>query len=334
MKNIFLILFMIFAYQAQAQKQCVAVSVVGSDIVVSIQETVGVPFILGTSDIYINTGGLRYTKTGVGKLVSATSLLPTPTYSVDVIERSVGQLAISILDNNGSLTVSGTARDIIKIPITGSGSPIPGSRTDNIFSIEATNPIPKLCTPQALPLEWLSFKANVFTTQVGSKVALEWSTASEKDVKAFRVERSGDGKDFQQIGEEIAPQFKTGSHTYTASDEKPLSGVSYYRIRETDIDSKTSVTKILSVNIDKQKQTSKFTFYPNPIDKSTPLSILTDVQEEYIFRVIDMTGRTIYNAKLQGNSELKNLKLGASGTYLYEIVSGDQHISGKIFVAE
>lgn len=184
-----------------------------------------------------------------------------------------------------------------------------------------------------LPLEWLSFKANPINTPTGIKVALDWSTASEKDVKNFEVERSEDGKVFKKIGEPLPASNTVGNHSYSALDEKPLSGISYYRIRQTDFDDKFSLSKIQSVNLSNQKSKGKFTFFPNPIHKGTPLSILTDVQGEYSFKVIDLTGRLVYNAKLQGNAELENLKL-AGGTYLYQILSNDQSLLGKIFVAE
>ena len=184
-----------------------------------------------------------------------------------------------------------------------------------------------------LPLEWLSFKATPITADGANKVALAWETAAEKDVVDFNVERSDDGKVFTKIGVAIPAHNKVTKSSYTAYDDKPLSGVSYYRIRQTDVDGKTSVTKIESVTLNSKKAVGKFTFYPNPIQKGTPLSILTDVQGGFDFKVIDMTGRVMYNQKLQGNTELKGLTL-AGGTYLYEILSGEQRISGKIFVAE
>ncbi len=184
-----------------------------------------------------------------------------------------------------------------------------------------------------LPLEWLSFKATPITNDGANKVALAWETASEKDVVDFNVERSDDGKVFTKIGAAIPATNKVTKSSYTAYDDKPLTGVSYYRIRQTDTDGKTTVTKIESVTLNSKKAVGKFTFYPNPIQKGTPLSILTDVQGGYDFKVIDMTGRVMYNQKLQGSTELKGLNL-AGGTYLYEILSGEQRVSGKIFVAE
>ena len=188
-------------------------------------------------------------------------------------------------------------------------------------------------TASLLPVEWLTFKASPINTPTGTKVALDWTTATEKNVKNYEVERSEDGKVFKKIGDALPASNTVGNHSYSALDEKPLLGISYYRIRQTDYDGKTSITKTQSISIANEKSKGKFTFYPNPIQKGTPLSILTDVQGEYSFKVIDLTGRIVYNAKLQGNSELENMIL-SGGTYLYQILSGDQHITGKIFVAD
>ena len=203
---------------------------------------------------------------------------------------------------------------------------------DNSFALVPLDGLP-VTSQIVLPLEWLSFKATPITADGANKVALAWETASEKNVVDFNVERSDDGKVFTKIGAAIPATNKVTKSSYTAYDDKPLSGVSYYRIRQTDTDGRTTVTKIESVTLNSKKAVGKFTFYPNPIQKGTPLSILTDVQGGFDFKVIDMTGRVMYNQKLQGSTELKGLTL-AGGTYLYEILSGEQRVSGKIFVAE
>ena len=187
----------------------------------------------------------------------------------------------------------------------------------------------------ALPLEWLSFNAKVVKyEETQLQVALEWVTADEKDVQNFSIERSEDAKTFYTIKKDIAANNTPGKHTYSDIDNRPITGISYYRVRQTDYDGKSTVTKIQSVSLSEQKTIGKFVFYPNPVRRGTPLSILTDVQGEYTFKVIDIAGRIVYFAKLQGgNTELKNLSL-KGGTYFYEVLSGSQHINGKILVAE
>ena len=280
------------------------------------------------------------------ELTSATLPLNVELYTIDLIpvagveepqvftfvngKNDIGPKALPLTLGTLTFKKNNTSNILFDI-VTSVDAPLVTSNFTFIPNAPACNELD--LTSALLPVEWLSFKANAINTPTGSKVALDWSTASEKNVINYEVERSEDGKVFKKIGDELAASNTAGNHSYSALDEKPLSGISYYRIRQTDYDGKTSVTKIQSVNLSNQKSKVKFTFYPNPIQKGTPLSILTDVQGEYSFKVIDLTGRIIYNAKLQGNAELKNMTL-AGGTYLYEILSGDQHITGKIFVAE
>ena len=280
------------------------------------------------------------------ELTSATLPLNVELYTIDLIPVAGVQESQVFTFVNGKNDIGPKA-----LPLTLETLTFKKNNTSNIlFDIVTSDDVPLVTsnftfipnapacneldlTSALLPVEWLSFKANAINTPTGSKVALDWSTASEKNVINYEVERSEDGKVFKKIGDELAASNTAGNHSYSALDEKPLSGISYYRIRQTDYDGKTSVTKIQSVNLSNQKSKVKFTFYPNPIQKGTPLSILTDVQGEYSFKVIDLTGRIVYNAQLQGNAELENLKL-AGGTYLYQILSNDQSLLGKIFVAD
>ena len=279
------------------------------------------------------------------ELTAATTPVSAEFYTIDILPLAgVQELGLITFINGANLSTKNFPWTLGTITFTKDGTP-------NIaFNVAISQDAPQVITgitllnndlscnildltASLLPVEWLTFNASPINTSTGTKVALDWSTASEKDVKNFEVERSEEGKVFKKIGEEIAASNTAGNHNYSALDEKPLTGVSYYRIRQTDYDGKTSLTKIQSVNLSNGKSKSKFTFYPNPIHKGTPLSILTDVQGEYSFKVIDLTGRIVYNAQLQGNAELENLKL-AGGTYMYQILSGDQNLLGKIFVAE
>lgn len=280
------------------------------------------------------------------ELTSATLPLNVELYTIDIIPvagvdetafftfvngiNDIGPKALPLTLGTLNFKKNGTANIVFDLLLSADAPLV----TSNFTFIPNDPTCTDLDLPTALlPLEWLSFKAKPINTPAGTKVALDWSTASEKDVKNFEVERSEDGKVFKKIGEPLPASNTVGNHNYSALDEKPLSGISYYRIRQTDYDGKTSVTKIESVNLSNGKTKGKFTFYPNPIHKGTPLSILTDVEGEYAFKVIDLTGRIVYNAKLKGSSELENMSL-AGGTYLYQILSGDQRITGKIFVAE
>ncbi len=220
---------------------------------------------------------------------------------------------------NYNISVSATCTDITGVPTA---------------PVQFTTPLSFNLYSVTLPLEWLSFNVKSISKPYGiNQITLEWATADEKNIQKFAVERSTDGKFFKTIKDDITPNNTSGKHIYMANDDNPLPGIMYYRIRYTDNAEKTAVSRTQSIILSNDKTEGKFIFYPNPVPKGTPLSILTDVQEEYSIKIIDLTGRVLYNDRLQGNIELKNMPLRA-GTYLYEVLYGHQHLSGKIFIPE
>lgn len=83
-----------------------------------------------------------------------------------------------------------------------------------------------------LPVELLSFTA----TPESDEVLVHWATASELNNAGFHVERSSYGVRFDAIAEvEGIGTAHTVTH-YEAIDSAPLPGLSYYRLRQTDLD--------------------------------------------------------------------------------------------------
>ena len=188
-------------------------------------------------------------------------------------------------------------------------------------------------TSTVLPLEWVYFAASPNYTEEGSKVELFWEIAGAKNVDYFSVERSIDGKNFTKIGSSISTKNASEKKNFDAIDHKPLLGVAYYRIKETDLDGRTIYTSVQSVNVvnPKAKQ-AKFTLSPNPILKNGLLSISTESEELYTLQVMDLMGRVVYNKPLSGSVEVSDLSL-AAGIYVYRILSNEQNMTGKFLVA-
>ena len=188
-------------------------------------------------------------------------------------------------------------------------------------------------TSTVLPLEWVYFAASPNYTDGSSKVELFWEIAGAKNVDNFAVERSNDGKTFTKIGLPISAKNASEKKNFDAIDHKPLLGIAYYRIKETDFDGRTIYTTVQSVNVvnPKAKQ-AKFLLSPNPISKSGPLSISTESEELYTLQVMDLMGRVVYNKPLSGSVEVSDLSL-AAGMYVYRILSNEQNVTGKFLVA-
>lgn len=94
-----------------------------------------------------------------------------------------------------------------------------------------------------LPVSFIGFTA----IRQDNTVQLLWNVAGEKEVMQYEVERSSNGKDFVALGTVRA----TGGDAYAWVDAQPLSGISFYRVRNIDIDGRYKYTGIVRVNTSK-----------------------------------------------------------------------------------
>lgn len=74
---------------------------------------------------------------------------------------------------------------------------------------------------------------------------LDWVTLSEY---GFYVERSSEGKTFEDLGFVRGKGNSTSANNYTFKDENPLMQlISYYRLRQVDFNGKENYTKVIAL---------------------------------------------------------------------------------------
>ena len=168
----------------------------------------------------------------------------------------------------------------------------------NTFYVGSINSV---STP--LPITLISF--NAFPEN--GEVKLEWSTASETDNAFFTIQKSTDGQGWETI------QKVLGSGT-SANDLKiillmiPLliSGISYYRLMQTDIDGKQSFSPIISINLGNKN--ADITVYPNPATSLIKISFPS--AGRYEVSLLNIGGQIMNNSILTTSD---NLVLNVSG---------------------
>ena len=136
-----------------------------------------------------------------------------------------------------------------------------------------------------LPVQLTYFNANKVNN---SLVDLDWSTASEQNSSSFTVERSADGSQFDPVATLPAAGNSSLPLTYTTKDSHPLKGISYYRLKMTNLDGSSIYSEVRIVNI---AATMDLTLYPNPA-ASTAYIGLNDNKALKV-TVIDNTGRAL-----------------------------------------
>ena len=95
-----------------------------------------------------------------------------------------------------------------------------------------------------LPVEFTLFEANV----KGAGIGLEWKTATETNSGYFAIERSTDAKTFKDIGVVKAAGNSLQTLDYSFTDESPLAGTAYYRIRQVDNNGNANLSEMRAVD--------------------------------------------------------------------------------------
>jgi hypothetical protein len=175
-----------------------------------------------------------------------------------------------------------------------------------------------------LPVELVSFEA----WKNGGESILKWITASEKNNAYFVVERSSDGIEFTPVGT-IGGNGNSGIlRTYSFTDEQPLPGDNYYRLKQVDLDGTTSFSKIKIV---RQEDLSDVAIYPNPNNGSFTI-LMTGFEQSYKLCIFDLEGRTIYSCSGSGMRDKIEVNNVGKGIYIARICMDDAVIVKKVLV--
>jgi len=188
------------------------------------------------------------------------------------------------------------------------------ARRNNIGSFSQFG-LGQLSSP--LPVTLLDFDARRLTRQ---KVQVNWQTVFEQNNLGFDVERRLDGESvFTTIGFATTKALNGNSNSqidYSFTDANGYSGISYYRLKQIDRDSRFTYTHIKAVKGLGETQVSVMLF-PNP--NYGQFSIRLDgVNRSFDAIITDMGGKVVKQLRLTNNSNI-NISGLSAGTYLIKI---------------
>ncbi len=185
------------------------------------------------------------------------------------------------------------------------------------------------CNCTVLPVEWFSFTGR----NEGDQNILEWTTASEINNDHFSVERSDEGHNFEKIGNVRGIVNTNEKQNYSFIDTNPFSGINYYRLKQTDYNSKFTYSKIISIN-NQQINKSVISIYPNPSDGEFTVSGLL---HPVIIKIYNILGQEVYSIGMDlhnynrqsvslGESESFKLNLNSLPAGMYFLKAGNAQI--------
>lgn len=180
-----------------------------------------------------------------------------------------------------------------------------------------------------LAVEWLNFSAQ---KNGAHSVLLNWSVQSSFNNDYYEIERSNDGVHFAKIGTVNAVNGANVKQ-YSFTDNLPLNGTNYYRIKQVDKDGSYQYSQTKKVSM--SDVIRHWNIYPNPAKDKATLYSLNNYNKTDI-SVCNLNGKIVYHTTVSNvmanqsiNIPVNNL---SKGVYVIKIVTDKNTDTQKLVV--
>jgi hypothetical protein len=171
-----------------------------------------------------------------------------------------------------------------------------------------------------LPLTLLDWNARLND----NKVLLSWATQMQKNTSHFVIERSTNGKDYDEAVLLFAEGNSDKYTEYSYNDKIPAgsSGVLYYRLRMVDIDGQFKYSTVRVVRLGKTKDALSIATYPNPVQNELRVTVPNNWQDKRIvYEVFNANGQSLKKVINSKSSQTENIGFNdlAAGVYVVKV---------------
>ena len=168
----------------------------------------------------------------------------------------------------------------------------------------------------------------------GKDVQLSWSTNYEKENQHFAVMRAGSDLNFEEIGQVLSQGNSETPQFYTFMDREPLQGISYYQLKNVDINGQATLSDIRSIETNPSGKTISVS--PNPNNGQFSLELAIQKTGNYSIQIVSSEGKVVYQTNLlleSGNHVLPMNKVALlKGTYLVRATNEKTELQEKFVV--
>jgi hypothetical protein len=163
-----------------------------------------------------------------------------------------------------------------------------------------------------LPVSFIGFGSR----QTSKGVELIWNVSGERNVQFYFVERSSTGADFTKLGEVAA----NNATAYSFLDNQPIAGMTFYRIKEVDIDGKSKYSPVVRLNLERN---IALRAYPSPA--TTEVTIEHSATDKGTISITTADGRIVkqIDVKPQMTQSFINTSTLKAGLYVVRFVGAD-----------
>ncbi len=166
-----------------------------------------------------------------------------------------------------------------------------------------------------LPIRLTAFTAKI----IKEGTLLQWNINEMKDIQNHTVQKSTDGVSWSNIGK---LDIQDGVQNYNFTDRSAGGSRVYYRLQQTDVNNRTSLSRMLSVNYG--ASTTVEVTMPTIVTKLIPVNLESPAAETYNFAIYNSMGSLINQRNYQAQAGPNSLQLdlpasSAVGTYVVAV---------------
>jgi hypothetical protein len=246
---------------------------------------------------------------------------------------AVGKANLRVTKNDGALGVN---------PVVYTPSSIVWNSLNNYWEVSLTTSVLGQFRFHAVnPLgSALPVTLGEFTGRKQNKTnVLNWNTITENNCKAFEVQRSINGTDFSAIGM-VNSQAVNGISNlelaYSFVDVNPKEGHNYYRLRQIDLDGKSTYSKQIDLVVNSNG--SVVNVYPNPAKDNVTIDYASNSNASLSLQIIDMSGRVIKQVQtkvaLGNNAMIISLDGVSAGMYQLQLIENNRLTHVQKFIKQ
>ncbi len=214
-------------------------------------------------------------------LFGGTKLLPP--YWVRVVKK--GDNYTGYISSNGSNWV---AVDSVNVSLGNNLYVGVGYATHNSTTGNAVIDSLKVINYGVLPIGIFNFRVE---NQKNKLASINWEVTNPKATDQFTIERSIDGINFNSLLIAAKMNEQSGTLSFSSMDNNPLSGWSYYRIKQSSIDGVIKFSSVAKVSFN----TYTFNISPNPAHDQIFVTYFDDMgaEQKINLRLVNSMGKLI-----------------------------------------
>ena len=172
-----------------------------------------------------------------------------------------------------------------------------------------------------LPVELLYFHA----TCMGDAVQFEWATATETNNEYFTIERSTDAVNYEEVARIQGAGTTSQRSDYSFMADNSNSGMTYYRLRQTDIDGKYEIFAPIAIQCQNEKAATEISIYPVPANDQ--VNIFSSNSPMTRIEIYSIMGAKVAEEQAEGNQTTLHIGNLARGVYAVKVFTEDGQVS-------